>query len=310
VTREHTYYPSVYYTRLPFYALVLKPLGSLPYFTAYWTYQAVSLAVFGVFLFLYATRIYKELIVFASLSVPLLINFANGQDAGLVTAFAGFALLLARRGRGTLAGFVFSLATIKFHLLVLVPLAILIHRKWDWLKGGIAGGAFLMALSVIADGTGWPARFLGVVSNPELHPGPEHMPTFRNVAWLLSGGDNRPLEIGLSILVAAAMAYLVARIVDFEVAFCLCLALGLVVCHHAYSQDLLLLLLPLAIFATKPGFKLLRGVTMAVALPPTAFLLFTGFPYSTGVPALLLSILVAAYADVFSSAAAHRPTGA
>jgi hypothetical protein len=302
VTSDGNYYPSVYYTRLPYYALLLSPLAKLPYKTAYAVWQVFNLIVVGAFLVLYQNR-YSEAIVFASLSVPLLVNFTNGQDAGLVAAVCGFGLILLGKGRDFEAGLLMSLASIKFHVLILVPIAVIFHRRWHFLRGGLLGAGVLLLLSSLADGWDWPRRFLAVVTNPELHPGPDHMVTLRNLAWLLSGGENRPLELALSLPVTALYAWLAWRIRDFQLAFALAIPAGLLVCHHAYSQDLLLLLVSLFVFAIVPSSRPVRGLTMALTLPPAVFMLFSGFPYSTIVPLLLLSILVAAaFAD------AHGPT--
>ncbi|MEZ5400393.1 MAG: glycosyltransferase family 87 protein [Bryobacteraceae bacterium] len=303
VTSDGNWYPSVYYTRLPWYALALSPLGKLPYLTAYAIWVWGNIAIFAAFLYLYV-RQYLDGIMFASLSVPMLVNFTNGQDAGLVTALCGFGMLLSARGRDFEAGLLMSLASIKFHVLILAPVAVILHRRWALLRGASVGAAVLLVLSAIADGWDWPRRFLAVVSNPELHPGPDHMVTLRNLAWVVSGGDNRPFELALSALVAVLYAWLAWRIRDFRIAFGLAIPAGLLVCHHAYSQDLLLLLLSLFLFVLARASSWLRGVTIVAVLPPAVFMLFSGFPYSTAVPLLLLSILLAAAAKD-----AHSTTG-
>jgi len=69
----------VYYSRPPFYADLLWPLGLLPYRAAYWTFESISFAAFVVFLFLFVPQC-KELVLFSSLCFPLLSNVSNGQD--------------------------------------------------------------------------------------------------------------------------------------------------------------------------------------------------------------------------------------
>ncbi|MGH9672982.1 MAG: glycosyltransferase family 87 protein [Bryobacteraceae bacterium] len=309
-----TYYVSVYFTRLPWYGLVLSPLGRLPYPAAYWIFQSISIAAFAVFLWAFLPR-YRELALFCSVSVPLLTNFMNGQDAGLVTVLAAFSVLLAARGRDFGAGLVLALCSIKFHLFLLVPVAVLLHRRWGILKGGLAGGAALFLLSILADGPRWPLRFLNVVGNPELHPGPDHMPTLRGLTFALAG-ENRALELALIVPVAALFAWLAHRIRSYEIVFGLSLAGGLLVCHHAYMQDCMVLLLALVSFETARASRLLRGVTIVAVLPPAYFMLLHGVPYNAAVPLLLIAILVAAIRDAgvrtgseatSTSAAAHGP---
>jgi hypothetical protein len=293
VTEEHTYYPSIYFTRLPYYALLLSPLARLPYHTAYFVYQGLSLALVVAFLVVFG-RQWPETVVLAALSVPLLINFVNGQDVGISVALAGFAILLARGGRDFAAGLVLSLCSIKFHLFILVPVTLLIRRRWRMLGGGLAGGAALWGLSVAAGGLGWVKGFLSVATNPGIHLSPERMTTFRNTTFFLSGAENLPLEMALNVAGALLVAFLAWRIRSFEVAFGVAMVGGLLVSHHAYSQDLLLLLAAAVLFATGGGSPTLLGTTIAVGLPPTAFLLFFARPYSTVVPLMLLSILLVA----------------
>jgi hypothetical protein len=304
-----TYYVSVYFTRLPWYALALSPLGRLPYSAAYWIFQVISAALFAAFLWQYLPR-YRDLALFCAVSVPLLTNFANGQDAGIVTVMAGFSVLAARRGRDFLAGLLLALCSIKFHLFVLVPLAVILRRRWGILKGGAAGGAVLFAISAVSGGIDWPLRFLDVVGNPELHPGPDHMPTLRGLVFAFAG-DNRGIEITLIIPVVALFVWLARRIANYEIDFGLSLVAGLLVCHHAYMQDLMVLLLALALFAIAPASRALRGATMITALPPAYFMLLHGVPYNVAVPLLLVAILIAAVADARgspdSAATGNRP---
>ena len=128
VTSDSNWYPSIYYTRLPYYAVLLSPLAKLRYRTAHVVWLALNLAIFSVFVFL-AMRRFPETVVLVFLSVPVLVNFLNGQDVALVTSICGFAMLLSAKGRDFEAGLVMSLASIKFHVLILFPLALLMRRR-------------------------------------------------------------------------------------------------------------------------------------------------------------------------------------
>jgi hypothetical protein len=203
-----------------------------------------------------------------------------------------------RRNRDFAAGALLSLCSIKFHLLLLMPIAVLVHRRWTFLKGTFAGGVVLLMLSLAADGFAWPQRFLAVVTNPELHSGPELMTTWRNPVHFFTGGDNFLIENVLNLGVAALFGYLAWRIRRFEIVFALAMTGGLIVCHHAYSQDLVLQLAALGIIATSEASKAVRAASMLVAFPITSLLLLWGWPQSLLVPLLLLSVLVAAaFAD-------------
>ncbi|MFN7920880.1 MAG: glycosyltransferase family 87 protein [Bryobacteraceae bacterium] len=283
---------AVYYTRLPFYALVLKPLGALPYLTAYYIYQCVSLVVVGLFLWRFA-KLVPETAILACMSPPLLVNFANGQDVGLTAAAAGFAYLLRLRNRPLLAGLVLSLGAIKFHLLILVPLVLLVRREWKMLQGGAVGAVALFGLSVIADGIGWPVRYLSAVSNPALHPAAGHMPTLRNLVWAICGEDNLSLEIALSAAVAAALAFSCLRSRSLSASLGFGLIGSLLVCHHAYTHDLTMLIPATALLIHGEAPKPARALAFLCSLPPVAFFIITGQPLST-------VLVVAMFATVLS----------
>ncbi len=280
----------VYYTRLPFYAWLLSPLGRLPYLSAYATFQLLCLAVFGTFLYQFARR-YPETLVLASMSAPVFVNFANGQDAATVAALAGLAYLLAERQRDFGAGLLLSLCAIKFHLLVLLPIALIAHRRWRILGGGLAGGTVWIAASFATAGWDWPRRYLDLLANPILHPSPELMPSFHNVADAYQLGLT--LEIAFGLTIAALVAWTAARS-NFATSYGLALAAGPLVCHHAYSQDLTLLIPAAAIFVIGDAPKVLRSLSFIAALPPVCFLALVGRPYSLVITGLLCAMVLAA----------------
>ena len=81
------------------------------------------------------------------MSFPLFVGMMNGQDAVLLLPLIAWALRCSERGEDFQAGLALSLCAIKPHLLVLVPLALAVQRRWGVLRGGLAGGAVLFALS-------------------------------------------------------------------------------------------------------------------------------------------------------------------
>lgn len=282
----------VYYSRLPFYAFLLQPLALLPYRASYAVYQAMSLAAVLGFFCLYAPRC-RDLIVYGSLCIPLLSVFAAGQDVSFVLLLAGASLLLSERGKDYEAGVLLSLCAIKPHLFLLWPVAVLLHRKWRVLAGAAAGGAVLLALSYIAGGPDWPAQYLELLRNPELHPGGTHMPNIHGM--LLSLGFASPrLEVAVSILVAALTVAAMIRVGRYDAAAVLSLTGGLLIGFHGYTQDVALMLLVFAVLIPITTSKAVRLLAAFALLPPLSLLLLTGAPLSTALPACLIGLLAAA----------------
>jgi Glycosyltransferase family 87 len=205
----------VYYSRPPFYAVMLRPLARLPYRSAYWTFEGLSFAAFAIFLFLFVPQC-KELVLFSSLCFPLLSNFLNGQDVTMVLLAAGCSILAIRNGYGFLGGLLLSLCAIKGHLFVLTPLVFLLYRRWSVLAGGGAGGAVLTAISFLADGPDWPHRYLTLLANPELHPNPSSMPNLRGLVFGIAGAEHPAAYWLLTSLVVAAVAWLAWKLQDWK----------------------------------------------------------------------------------------------
>lgn len=284
----------VYYSRPPFYADLLRPLGWLPYRAAYWTFQGLSFAAFIAFLMFFVPQC-RELVLFSSLCFPLLSNFLNGQDVTFVLLAASASILVIRGGRDFLAGLLLSLCAIKGHLFVLTPLVFLIYRRWMVLAGGIAGGTALAALSFLTDGFDWPRRYLTLLRNPELHPNPASMPNIRGLLFGITGAENPVAYWVLTILVAAIAAWLIWRLRDLELAFAISLIAGLVIAYHAYLQDAVLLLLPFAIIIARSKNVALRVLIALAILPPIYICLLAGKPYNIAVPLTLIAVLLSTF---------------
>src|SRR5674476_61843 len=105
-----------YFIRPTFYALLLKPLSWMPYLPAYVVFQIFSVGVCLLYFLRTYGRQWREVYVFAAMSLPIISNIVNGQDVTLLLAFCTASLMLARKNRDFLAGLVFALCAIKFHL--------------------------------------------------------------------------------------------------------------------------------------------------------------------------------------------------
>jgi len=281
---------SVYCSRPPFYGFLLKPLARLPYLTAYWIFQAISFASLVGFLYMFRPG-GGEFFLFASLSLPLLSALATGQDVTIAVLLAAVSLRLSEKGKDFASGLVLSLCAIKFHLFVLVPVVVLIHKRWRLLAGGVAGGAVLMTLSFIAQGPGWPLEYLPMLSNPELHPGPEHMPNLRGTWFALTGGESKPALAAMGAMVTLGIAWLARGIRSYPVMFALALVGGILVSYHNYLQDCLVLLLAFGIVLHQAEGARLRGILGIANTPPPFLGLLVGVPYNVMAPLLLLGVV-------------------
>jgi hypothetical protein len=292
----------VTYSRLPFYAWLLKPFTWLPYRTAYYSFVLLNVGAALVFIFRFSS-ICRELPLFCAFSVPLLVAFAQGQDTPILLLLASTVFLLAQRGRDFAAGLVLSLCAIKFHLFTMLALAVIVHKRWRLLAGGVTGGLALLVLSFAAAGPDWPAAYLNLATSGYLDPCPACMPNVKGMSVLIPS-----LEWPITAAVVILFLVLAWRISDFYTVFALALIAGLLLSLHAYPQDTVLLLLSFAIIISRSADKLLRTIMALAITPPMHLLLLAREPYSAAVPAAYIAVLAAAYRSVQSSSASERLT--
>jgi hypothetical protein len=298
-------YRGVYYSRPPFYAALVKPLAWLPFHAAYIVFQCLSLLALALALWFLVPDC-RDLAFLACTSLPALMNFTMGQDLSFVLCFATLSIVLLRRNRPFLAGLVLALCAIKFHIFILVPLAILLHRKWRMLQGWLTGAGILTAISFIAAGWNWPSAYLNAIGNPEMNAFPEQMTTLRSV--LFDAHLDSPWAMALSgLLIALLFAYAAANVADFETAFALAIIGGLLICYHAYMQDCMLMLLVYPLLVRGKASKALRIGMFIAMIPPAYLLLFSPPPFNVTVPVLFTLLLVIAAKDAYERANSAAP---
>ena len=307
--------PAVVFIRPPFYAALLSPLSALPYRLAYAVFSLIGLASAVWFVVRFSGEC-PSLPFFAAMSIPVVDALCDGQDTPLLLLFLGTAMLLARRKRDFLAGVVLSLCAIKFHLFVMLPVALLLQRRWRMLAGGGIGIALLTALGAIVSGPGALLDWIRLLRDPSIGFAAAVMPNLHGLVAAVHA-DPR-LEIVLAAAVLGAFLWTVSRAESFDVLLAVSIVCGLLVNFHSgISDDVLLLVVFVAVTAnyasaqdaaastmnagnrTPAGF-VVRGFTggapmrslIALLLTPIPwFMVLAGSPYNAVVPAALLLLM-------------------
>jgi hypothetical protein len=225
--------------------------------------------------------------------IPVMGSFVAGQDITFVLLAAALAIEAMRRDRDVLAGLLFALCSVKVHLFLLLPVALLLHKRWRVLGGGVLGGVTFMTASFVTDGLDWPVRYVRMLANPKTHPGADVTPSLRSLVYAFTASENLVTEIVLSLAVAA-MVIVIAKRSSLELAIGFSLIGGLLVSYHAFIHDCLILLLPMALILEHSKWPPLRASMALTIMPPLFFCLMAGHPWSALLPLALMIILVLA----------------
>ncbi|HVO97391.1 MAG TPA: glycosyltransferase family 87 protein [Bryobacteraceae bacterium] len=288
---------SVMYTRPPFYAVLLKPLASLPYLVAYGIFCCLSIASILWFVIRFSKEC-EALPLCASFSIPVAAFLPQGQDAPLLLMFTGASILLTRRRRDFLAGAVLSLCAIKFHLFLLLPLLLLVKKRWRILAGAAAGTATLALIGVAGAGTHALAGYAAVLRDPWINFSTEMMPNLHGLAAGLTRGAAGPMvDAGMACATTAVFLWISQKSDNYEFLFGLSLLCSLLISYHSGISDLILLLPVLVLMAGSSADKPLR-ISLVILLTPIPY--FTGLGINLMIPALMLVVLALAALSVAS----------
>jgi hypothetical protein len=142
-TYEAFFYP-------PPYLLFCAPLAALPFFWSLGAFMGVTCVAYALAVRL-ASR--SAWVVLAALSYPpVLFNVIAGQNGMLTAAIVGSGLTLMEH-RPYLAGTILGAMVIKPHLVLAVPVALVLSRRWAVL--GAAGLSALVLICVSSAVFGW-----------------------------------------------------------------------------------------------------------------------------------------------------------
>jgi hypothetical protein len=245
---------------LPFFypaatATLFVPLSFLPVLPAYavWTALNVAFLIGTVRLLQKRLKIPgDDRVVFASLLfLPVYIVLLHGQVSILILCLYAVAFELSKRERRFAAGVALGLGTLKFQLMLGIFVVLVLRRCWRILAGAMVGALAVALLSAAV--LGWR----GAIHYPAMLVHNAHLPTFDTpgminlrglLTTVLSARPATWLVIALSGAVLGFVAFVRA---DLEISFCAAIVGSLLVSYHSFSQELTLLLIPLAVVVSR-----------------------------------------------------------
>jgi hypothetical protein len=231
------------FVRPIFYALVLAPLATLPYLTAFGVWIGLQTALlFACWIWAWR-RFGADALVYCCMFLPAPLGIASGQDCVVMLALLIAASEMNRRGKPVASGAILALMLFKFHLVLLWPVALLLQKRWRMLAGYCAGAAVEIVISLALGGLADARLYVSLLRNKSLDhlsPSPQLMVRFEGFLANLGIGATwaSALLIGAIVIV-----FLVA--IRSAPLFVLAPLASLLVVPHVYGYDAAVLLGPI-----------------------------------------------------------------
>jgi hypothetical protein len=299
--REQRFVPStpklIPFGRPLFYSLALAPLATIPFAQAFWVF-IISQSVLLLGCWAWAWRRFgPNALVFAALSLPGPLGIASGQDCTVFLALLIVAYELADREQPAGAGAVLGLMLVKYHLMLLWPVALVLQRRWKMLAGFCAVAIAEVALCLALGGVEGARKYVALVRDSNL----EDLSAYKELMISLQGfaanlGIESAWVIGAMALAIVVIFLVTAAGAPLWRTFAMTAVASLLIVPHVHGYDATLLLWPflLTIFESQqPASK----IAATLLCTPLAFgFALAGKPYAIVASAsLVIFFLLLAY---------------
>jgi Glycosyltransferase family 87 len=308
--RQHEIQPDnpvfTWFMRPPFGALLFAPFASMPYDTAFRVFLGTQYLGLAVFVWWAFRRFGQRALLWCAISPVAMFAIGEGQDSVVLLLLALGAFLLLERKRDFASGVLVGLMLIKFHLFLLLPLAMLVQRRWRMLAGYTAAAALQGVVALITlgglGGIMQYVNFLRMMQKSDPHPA-------RQIS-VFGLALNFPLGIaGIAVviaLIAALVVYIARRGTDWQW-FAAAMVGSMAVPPHVWEYDATALFLPamFGIFATRDW-----GVRIPAMLIVCPFIYLTkivGPPYTAAASITLILFVAGVAAAVWRQRHAVKP---
>lgn len=242
-------------------ALLLYPLGRLPFRTAYVAWSLLNAAACLAFLRLRGSR--PPEILASALYLPLIWSFGLGQDAALLLLAFGAGTHFLGQGRMCTGGALLALCLLKPNIFFAAPLVLVLRKQRAALAGMCLTAAGMYAVAALACGPEWPGRFIAAVLENEGAIAP-------NIVGLPGLVPHTATGIRLRMAMAplgAALTLAWSRRQSLQAALCSAVAAGLVFGPRAMIYDGVFLL-PVLLNRLATGETIAAGLALGLVVTP------------------------------------------
>jgi hypothetical protein len=205
----------------------------------------------------------------------------------------GSFLLLEKR-KDSLAGALVALTLFKFHLLLALPIAMLVKKRWRMALGYAVVATVEVALSVALVGMEGVKQYIALLTRKDLEtlsPSPEMMINMKALATNL-GSSTFWLEGLLIVTVLGIVIVCALKACEDKVWFWAAVAGSLLIAPHTYEYDAAMLLPAglLVVFSSAP--KALRATAVIILMPAPYLLTLLHKPWAAGPSIALAGFLI------------------
>jgi len=287
----------------PQVALAFVPLAALPYgwsLTVFLVFSGAcyALSVWIVWRDCEALRRHGRVVAVLAAASPLLLTVVRyGQVSAVAVLALALALAAFRRGRLFLAGVAIGCLAYKPQLGLLFGVVLVATRQWRVVGGAATAVAAQMAVAWIATGSHTMMRYVAelwlLIRDPRLvQTHPSELYSIRGFVHLLVPSEPVVAACGAAALIAAIVIAVRSwsSSTSLNVRFGELIVLTILASPHLISYDLLLLTIPLLVFADWAVQHQDRRFSAAV---PVALVLLYFAPFSGMIVARLIGVQVA-----------------
>lgn len=277
------------FVRPPFQTAFFLPFTWLSFESAWKLWLAVEiLAMFAIWAWCWR-RLGPESLALCALFPPMARSIMHGQDSAMVALIALLAFLAAEKRRDILAGVLVALLLVKFHLFLLLPIAMLLRKRWRMLTAFCVVAAAEAALSIAMVGWAGIAGYVHFVNRADLPTLSPSMPMMANVHGLAAavGLDWTWLRVLLTLAAAGLALYGVTRAGEGSHWFWIAIAGSLLLPPHTYIYDMAMLVPPAMLAMYQHVDKQFR-IAAGFLLSPVPYLFTYLGPPLSAMPALTL----------------------
>lgn len=240
-------------------AALFVPLTLLSFKTGFalWSALSILMLAFSGYLLrdeLRALRPAAHYALMIFLYVPISVGLLAGQDHALFLLLWVLTWRSLKSGKDFNAGMYAGLSLIRYQFAIPALLCLILLRKWKMFQGAAASALAMAAVSFALVGADGARSYLTLVrslSHTYDSIAIGRMPSLRGLMLFLVPAHHDVAAVVAIVLLLLWAIVTIAKIGDLEIAFALATTVGVLADFHAFSYELVVLVIPMAILLAK-----------------------------------------------------------